>query len=140
MGEKIIVGPVNQGLRSDRTPFVIDNDSFPILLNGYQWRGRLKRKRGTSLLNRLSRFFNSTSTSYNTGSTTITLDGSGHGNIITGFSLQINASIFPGTVILVASGGPTTYTDPTEDGFLTPTGTGGPNTINYATGAILIPA
>ena len=61
MGEKIIVGPINRGLRTDRTPFVIDNDSFPTLINAYQWRGRVKRKRGTDFLVRLTRYFNSIS-------------------------------------------------------------------------------
>lgn len=56
MGHKIVVGPIDRGLRTDRTAFVIDNDSFPTLVNAYQWRGRVKRKRGTSLLTRLSRF------------------------------------------------------------------------------------
>lgn len=56
MPEKIVIGPINRGLRNDRTAFVIDNDSFPFLLNAYQWRGRVKRKRGTSLLGRLRRF------------------------------------------------------------------------------------
>lgn len=139
MGEKIVVGPIDKGLRTDRTPFVIDNDSFPTLLNAYQWRGRIKRKRGTALLGRLQRFFNSSSTSYSTTST-ITFDSSGNANILTGFSLQTNGNIVPGTVTIVGSVGPVTYTDPTEDGYLTPTGTLGPNTINYATGAILIPA
>lgn len=60
MGEKIVVGPINKGLRNDRTAFVIDNDSFPTLVNAYQWRGRLKRKRGTSLLGRLRRFIGTT--------------------------------------------------------------------------------
>jgi len=55
VGEKIVVGPINKGLRNDVTPFNIDNDSFPVLINAYQWRGRLKRKRGTTLLNRLQR-------------------------------------------------------------------------------------
>lgn len=55
MGEKIVVGPINKGLRNDVTPFNIDNDSFPTLINAYQWRGRVKRKRGTSLLGRLKR-------------------------------------------------------------------------------------
>jgi len=139
MGQKIVVGPINRGLRNDVTPFNIDNDSFPTLINAYQWRSRLKRKRGTAKLNRLKRFFNSLSTSYSSIST-ITLDGSGNGNILTGFSLQTDGNIVPGSVTLTASGGPTIYTDPTMDGYLTPTGTGGPNTINYATGAILIPA
>ena len=139
MGEKLVVGPINGGLRNDRTAFVIDNDSFPTLINAFQWRGRIKRKRGTELLTRLTRFFNSSSISYSSTST-ITLDGGGNGNILTGFSLQTNGNVVPGSVTLVGSSGPTTYTDPTEDGYLTPTGTGGPNTINYASGAILIPA
>ncbi len=138
MGEKIVVGPFNRGLRNDVTPFNVDNESFPVLINAYQWRGRVKRKRGTSLLCRLTRFFNSLSTSYNSGSTTITLDGSGVGNLLTGFSLQTNGNIVPGSVTLTGPGGP--FTDPTLDGYLTPTGTGGPNTINYATGEITIPA
>ncbi len=138
MGEKIIVGPIDKGLRNDRTAFVIDNDSFPRLINAYQWRGRVKRKRGTSFLCRLTRFFDSLSVSYNTGSTTITLNGSGVGNLLTGFSLQTNGNIVPGSVTLTGPGGP--FTDLTMDGFLTPTGTGGVNTINYATGVVTIPA
>lgn len=133
MGEKIIVGPINKGLRNDVSPFVIDNDSFPTLLNTYQWRGRLKRKRGTALLTRLQRFFDSTNASYNTGSTTITLDGSGVGNLITGFSLETNATLVPGSVIITAPG-PTVYTD-NGDGTLSPSGS-----INYASGEITIAA
>jgi hypothetical protein len=133
MGEKIVIGPIDGGLKNNRTAFAIDDDSFPFLVNAYQWRGRVKRKRGTSFLNRLQRIFNS-------GITFITLNGSGEGNLVTGFSLQPNSSIIPGTVTIVASSGPTVYTDPTLDGFLTPTGTGGVNTINYASGAIVIPS
>lgn len=138
MGEKIIVGPINKGLKTDRLPFVIDNDSFPVLINAYQWRGRLKRKRGTSLLCRLTRAFISSIPSYSS-ITTIILDGSGIGNILTGFSLQANGNIIPGTVSLTSSS-TITYTDPTMDGFLTPTGTNGPNTIIYSTGVVTIPA
>ncbi len=134
MGEKITVGPINKGLRNDRTAFAIDNDSFPVLRNAYQWRGRVKRKRGTSLLGRLKRYFSSTSASYNSGSTTITLNGSGAGNLLTGFSLQTNGNIVPGSVVITAPG-PTVYTDPAMNGTLSPSGT-----INYATGAIVIAA
>jgi hypothetical protein len=139
MTSKIVVGPINKGLKNDRLPFNIDNDSFPTLINAYQWRGRVKRKRGTSLLGRLTRFFNSSNPSYSS-TTTILLDASGNGNLLTGFSLQTNGNIVPGLTTLTGSIGPVTYTDPTEDGYLTPTGTGGPNTINYATGDIHIPA
>jgi hypothetical protein len=140
MSTKLIVGPIDKGYTTNRLAFNIDNDAFPTLRNAYQWRGRIKRKRGTQLLDRLTRFVNTLISSYSTTSTTITLNGSGVGNLITGFGLQTNSSIVPGTVTLTASGGPTVYTDPTMDGFLTPTGTGGPNLINYANGQITIPA
>ncbi len=129
MGEKLVIGPIDKGLRTDRTAFNIDNDSFPTLINAYQWRGRVKRKRGTALLNRLTRAFSS-------GSTTITLS-SGAGNILTGFSLQSTASIIPGSVTIVDTTASVTYTDPGAAGVLvgSPSGSG---TINYATGAITI--
>jgi len=155
MGEKLVIGkPATKGLRKDVTAFNIDNDSFPTLTNAYQWRGRVKRKRGTSLFGRLQRFFNSNVVSYTPGGSvpyTITFDGSGNANLLSGiytntdvppktFSLQTNGTIVPGSVIIVGSVGGITYTDPTMNGYLTPTGTLGPNTINYSTGAILIPA
>lgn len=136
MGEKIIVGPINKGIRTDRTPFVIDNDSFPTLINAYQWRGRIKRKRGTSLLGRLERYFDSTSTQYNPGSTTQTLTSGGVGNLLTGFTssgIQSNASLVPGTVTINDTTTSTAYTDPLMNGTLSPGGT-----INYATGAFTI--
>ena len=126
MGEKLVIGPINKGLRTDRTAFVIDNDSFPMLINAYQWRGRVKRKRGTQLLGRLQRQI----------TISITLDGGGEGHLLAG--LGPTASIAPGSVTMTGPGGP--FTDPTMDGYLTPTGTGGPNTIDYATGIVLIPS
>lgn len=136
MGEKIIVGPINNGLHSDRTAFVIDNDSFPTLLNAYQWRGRVKRKRGTQFLGRLTRIFNSASTAYiAAANSTLTLS-LGAQNLITGFSLQTNSSIVPGTVTINDTTASKTYTDPAKNGILT--ASGGSGTINYATGAIVI--
>lgn len=136
MTSKIVVGPIDHGLKKDRTAFVINNDSFPTLINAYQWRGRVKRKRGTSLLTRLRRYFNSTNLSYSS-TATIALDGSGIANILTGFGLQSTGNIIPGTVTITI--GVNVYTDPTVDGYLTPTGTGGLNTIVYSTGVITIP-
>ena len=140
MGEKIIVGPINKGLRNDRTAFIIDNDNFPLLINAYQWRGRVKRKRGTSLFTRLTRFFNSTSTAYNSGNTSITLDAGGVGNLLTGFTtLQTNASILLGNTTIISSS-TIVYTDPNKDGSLTPSSGSNIGTINYANGVITIPA
>lgn len=131
MSNKIIVGPFSKGQKTDVKPFYIDNDSFPKLINAFQWRGRVKRKRGTSLLGRLQRYFSSTNAAYNSGSTTITLNGSGVGNILIGFSLQTNGNVIPGTVTITV--GLNVYTDPAMDGTLSPSGS-----INYATGQITI--
>lgn len=137
MGEKIVVGPVSKGFRNDVTAFNIDNDSFPTLQNAYQWRGRIKRKRGTSRLGRLIRYFNSNDIEFNSGSATQVLT-SGNGNLITGFSgsgIQVNSQIVPGFVTIVDTISAISYTDPSLDGTLSPSGS-----INYGTGAITIAA
>lgn len=120
MGEKLVIGPINRGLRTDRKPFNIDNDSFPTLVNAYQWRGRVKRKRGTSLLNRLQRSISAT------------------GSLSSG-SITLSHPIRPGTINIIGGTDGTTYTDPGLDGNLLATGgsgTGG--TINYSTGVLTI--
>lgn len=136
MTVKIVVGPsIEKGLRNDRLSFAIDNDSFPALINAYQWRGRVKRKRGTSLLCRLQRFFNSLSTSYSpAANSTIPIAADGSGNLLTGFVLQTNGNIIPGSVVITGPGA-VVYTDPAMDGILSPSGT-----INYSTGAIVLAA
>lgn len=135
MPEKLVVGPFDRGLRNDVTPFNVDNTSFPTLINAYQWRGRVKRKRGTAFLARLQRFFNSTSVSYsNIPSINLV---AGAANILTGFSLQTNGNIVPGTVTIIDTTAGQTYTDPSKDGSLTGS-LGGTGTINYATGDITI--
>lgn len=132
MGEKLVIGPVNRGLRTDRTAFNIDNDSFPTLINAYQWRGRVKRKRGTEFLCRLERYFNSTIISYSSFPT-FALSG-GVGNLLSGFSLQSTGNIVPGSVTINDITLPTTFTD---DGMGNLVGGAG-GTINYASGVITI--
>ena len=128
MGEQLIVGPFNRGLKTNRLPFYIDNDSFPTLINAYAWRGRVKRKRGTQFLSRLNRDFLSAPTK-------IVLVG-GNGNLISGFLplTQANATLKPGSITII--GVVANYTDPAADGILVG---GGGGTVNYATGAISIP-
>lgn len=135
MGEKIVVGPMSRGLRNDVVPFAIDNDSFPVLINAYQWRGRVKRKRGTSFLGRLTRFFDSTSISYSSTATINLVAGAA--NILTGFSLEANGNIVPGSVTIINTTIAQTYTDAAMDGTLSGN-LGGTGTINYATGNITI--
>jgi hypothetical protein len=106
MGEKLIIGPINKGLRTDREPFVIDNDSFPILINAYQWRGRAKRKRGTATLTRLQRIIGITDIT--TGNFTV---------VINPHPIQAGISVF-----MVGS---TVFVDPDP--------TGSPDLINLIT-------
>ena len=138
MSQKILVGPMTKGLRNDVTAFNVDNDSFPTLVNAYQWRGRIKRKRGTYQLNRLTRFFQSTSAVFNPGFATQMLV-SGSGNLITGFGssgILVGAGIVPGSVAITDITASKVYTDPSEDGTLI--ASGGTGTINYSTGAFTI--
>lgn len=136
MPEQIYIGNFAKGLVSSRLPFVIDNDAFPYLFNFYIWRGRAKRKRGTVFLGRLEKQIvsvTSPSSPWQRGSLALV---AGAGNLISGFSLEANSSIVPGSLSLVV--GANTYTEPSPaDGTLigTPAGSG---TINYATGAITI--
>jgi len=144
MAQQIIVGPFNQGLRSDRTAFVIDNDAFPTLINSYHWRGRIKRKRGTQLITRLQRYFNSSSTSYSANAT-IPTDASGNANILTAFGLQVAvnpttyASVVPMTVTIVDTSASVTYEDDGAGNLVVSPGPGTSGTINYASGQIKLP-
>lgn len=137
MSQKLMLGPFDKGLRKDVLGFNIDNNSFPTLLNAYQWRGRVKRKRGTELLTRLRRYFNSGSVSYNTGTTTIALDGSGVANILNNASwtTQTNATLIPQTVQVTI--GANTYTDTNGDGILYLLGVNS-GTVLYKNGQITI--
>jgi hypothetical protein len=125
---KIVVGPINQGLRNDVTPFNVDNDSFPTLINAYQWRGRIKRKRGTELFGRLTRNLYTQSLGTTSGAGTFSV------NIFTQLSLPTTASLVLES--LIVSDGTNTLTD-NGDGTLTgaPGGTG---TINYASGLLTL--
>ena len=133
--EKLVVGPFNRGLRNERPAFMIDNESFPTLINAYQWRGRVKRKRGTEFLCRLQRFFDSTDPTFSS-TVTITLS-SGAANLLTDFStLETNAEIVLGSVTIIDSTTSLTYTDDSNGNLVgNPTGSG---SINYTTGAITI--
>ena len=123
MGEKIIVGPIEKGLKTNREPFVIDNDSFPTLINAYQWRGRVKRKRGTSLLGQLRRY--------------VTINPTVSTNLIISQGLEVNSEIIPGSVTIIANGGQI-FTEPAiPDGTLIGN-MGRTGTINYANGNYFI--
>jgi hypothetical protein len=134
MGEKIVVGPINKGLNTDRTPFVIDNDSFPYLLNAYQWRGRIKRKRGTSILGRLSRYIATTDGS---GDATVTISPApieiGLSQFTVGTDIFVDPGTVPNPVTLLTNSAGTGVLNRTT-GVLTITGSQANTAIEYFPG------
>lgn len=133
--QKILVGPLTKGLRNDVTAFNVDNESFPVLINAYQWRSRIKRKRGTKFIGRLTKFFDSTKAAFNPGAPAITTQATtgGIGNLLTGFQgsqISSTASVVPGNVFIQIVAGQA-YEDTNADGQLIG-GAGG--TIDYGTG------
>ena len=136
MGQKIVVGPLTKGLRNDILPFNIDNDAFPTLVNAYQWRSRIKRKRGTTLMGRLTRRpIGTVANSYRLSLGNTSVGGAISGNLVSTFSLGANASIIPSTVQFVI--GAATITD---DGNGNLSGGGASGTIVYSTGVFSITA
>lgn len=126
--EKIFIGNFPKGLSQERLPFFIDNKSFPYLYNFYVWRGRGKRKRGTTTLGRLQVQIKNFSS---------TLSATGTINIFIAIgAFNPGESVAKGTISFVV--GANTYTEPAvPDGTLvgSPSGFG---TINYATGNVTI--
>ena len=132
------IAGLKSGLIKSPKAFLIPQDAFPEIENGYIWRDRIKRKLGYGLLARLTRVL-VTQALGNTPADPWIASSIPVPNIfiILGIRpLEPDASIIPGTVTIVS--GANTYTEPaTPDGTLVgaPAGTG---TINYATGAFTI--
>lgn len=131
--DRLVIANMTTGFENDRTPFLIDNDAFPLLNNAYVWRGRIPRKRGTILLGRLQRNLVAQALGNTSGA------GAFSGNIFTilGISTsQPNASIvLAGLAITV---GADVFTAPVSPNGTLTGSTGGTGTINYATGAFTL--
>jgi len=126
----------DKGVDLSKEAFKIDNNAFADLLNCYQWRDRILRRRGNRLLGRLRRCLTAQALNNAPAAGTTLTD-----NIITTLSLESTASIHVSTVTITI-GALITVTDDGAGGF---TQTGGTATldnanssINYATGAITI--
>lgn len=135
MSNQLVISGIDTGLQTNVEPFLINNDSFPILNNAYVWRKRVLRKRGNALLGRLQIDL----TTQNLGMT----DGAGNfsGNIFTDLAINIatlapDASLRTGSITITVGG--ETFSESTPpDGILTGSivGTG---TINYQTSALAL--
>lgn len=52
--QNFLIGPIKDGIRKDSKAWSQPNDSFETLINAYQWRDRVVRRNGYTLLGRLS--------------------------------------------------------------------------------------
>ena len=134
MTTKLVVGPIKSGLTTNVLPFNIDNDSFPKLNNAFQWRGRVKRRRGDEFLNRLARYFPSASIGV-TGASPWTINTI-YSTYTPAVTPETNATITPGSVVITLAG-PIIFTDQ-GDGTFTSATPGNSGTINYITGEIVL--
>jgi len=103
MPENIYIGNQFKGLVNAYEAFNIDNTAFPVLFNFYAWRGRVKKKRGTSTLARLRRQIELDATPENWQYDPITLTAGDLGNLLT----QIEASPTPTAITNITLGDPT---------------------------------
>ena len=134
MGEKLVIRPIDSGLRTNRLAFNIDNDSFPQLENAYQWRGRIKRKRGTSLLGRLRYYLGTTDVS---GNITVTISPQPITSTISQFLIDTDLFSDPGgasPVTLLSTNGSATGTLNRTTGVLTITGSQPSKAVYYYPG------
>jgi hypothetical protein len=133
-------GGFTQGLTLNKTAFNIGNDSFPYLYNFYTWRGRVKKKRGTTYLGQLEiqiQMVASGATNWQYTGFSLT---AGAGNLLNNASFNLTTSstptIVPGSISITV--GANTYTEPSPPNGTLIGAPGGTGTINYATGAITI--
>jgi len=133
MAEKILVGPMAKGLKTNPLAFYIDNDAFPQLMNAYPWRGRVKRRRGTSLLGQLNRAIGTTDGS---GNAAITLAPTPIGVGVSVFTVGSNIFTDPGgsSPVVLLTTGPGTATLNRASGLLTITGSNTATSVLYYPG------
>ena len=118
------------GLVNRNASFNLTDDSFQVLENAYNFRGRIRRRQGFETLGRLRRDIGTTLFGVTDAFGNFT------GNLITFFPLEGTSQIAPGSITVTI--GAQVFTEPaTPDGTLNNGGLG-TGTINYDTGAITI--
>jgi Ubiquitin-activating enzyme E1 FCCH domain len=131
----LIGGYPSGGLTQDKKPALLANEAYSNLQNAYIFRERTKKRDGEVPMGRLQRSLTSvtlTQTGLGTHTTVTDILNDASINLRT---LQPNAQIIPGT--LVVTFGTATYTDSLKTGVLTVTGTGGTSgTIAYNTATL----
>lgn len=130
------------GLVNDKAAFNLTDDSFQILENAFNFRGRIRRRQGYTSLGRLRRSLVAVG-----GGNHTTINGTNTYNIFTGLGVaatEPNASVEAGNLTnITITVGVQTLTNTTGTNVLTVGGGAGPitgATIDYATGNVAITA
>jgi hypothetical protein len=129
-----------QGLTTNPLAFNIDNKAFTYLYNAYVWRGRVKRKRGTTFKGQLSRPLQLALSPNNWQVPALVLIANAT-NLLTG--LETTASVVPFSILLTDTTTSFIYSDPLKNGTIfVNKGSGAAldpgSSINYSTGALVI--
>lgn len=132
--QRLVLANFVTGLEKDLKSFNIKNDAFSVLENFYIWRGQALRKRGDQLLNRLERELTSQSLG-TTGASPWSFNI--YSSVVPSITLQPDAQIVTGSVVITISTGPIVFTDQ-GNGTLTSPTLGNSGTINYSTGAVVL--
>ena len=127
----IFIAGYNQGLTQDKKPFLLPDQAFSTLENGYAWRERIKQREPIRTLGRLRRVITAKALGNTDGA------GSFSGNIISiAPALEATAEIQEGSISITI--GAATFVEASPpDGTLTD-GAAGTGTINYVTGLLTI--
>lgn len=129
----------DKGLVKNKKPFLLPNEAWETLYNGYVWRDRELKREGNQILGRLQRNLSAQSLgSTSSGMTTITIT-----DAFTTFSLRAtepNAQFVLGTLVInIAAPDTAKFTDNGVGGFtVTGIGVAAGSYVNYITGKIVL--
>jgi hypothetical protein len=129
----------SKGLMTNKKPFLLPDQAWSTMENGYVWRERELKREGNKLLGRLQRDLTSQSLGATVGAQ-LTYDFT---DILTTLSLRStepNAEIRPGKLVITIGAPDTaTFTD-NGDGTFTATGAGlsAGSYVNYSTGHVVL--
>lgn len=125
--QRFLIAPMNSGLQRDLRPWLISDDAFSTLFNAYNFRGRVRKRWGTKLINGSqlsSRFRIQIGTTDGAGNTGALAVPTGTGSVGQAFSVgtQIFTVQATGAAVVCLTQGAGTATYDTVGGTVTITG------------------
>lgn len=137
----LLFGFPTGGLETDKKPFLLPDSAFPTLENAYVWRDRVKKREGLELLGRLRRALIASPVLPDPPGTIDLVVSPQDFNIFTLLGLlatEPNATIIPGTLVIVIDVQTLTDVSGTGDLTIAPAGNITAANINYATGVLTL--